>query len=211
MHKNKERFTALLKFMVLLKHMIITFNGNEGSGKSAISKMVAERLGHKRYDGGSFFRNTAKENNITLKELSALRLKDPKWDHEIDNRIKKLGETEDNFVADGRMAWHFIPHSLKIYLKVDEKEAAKRICAELQKDKTRSIEEGEMDTIESILEKQKRRKEEDMQIYGKYYGVDIHDPKNYDFVLDTTGLSMEEVFEKVMEFVKSREVNAKFN
>jgi CMP/dCMP kinase len=184
--------------------MIITFNGNHGSGKSTISKMVAKKLGWEHYDGGSFFRNTAKQNGITLKELSALRLKDPRWDHEIDSYIKKLGETKDNFIADGRMVWHFIPHSLKIYLKVDEKEAAQRIFDELQNDETRTIEEGAMDSIESILEKQRRRKEEDIVIYGKYYGVDIHDPKNYDLVLDTTGLNIDEVFEKVMEFVKSR-------
>lgn len=166
--------------------------------------MVAEKLGYERYDGGSFFRNTAKKNGMTLKELGALRLKDPKWDHEIDNYIKKLGETKDNFMADGRMAWYFIPHSLKIYLKANELEAAQRIYTELQKDKTRNIEEGKMDSIEKVLEKQKKRKEEDTMIYGKYYGVDIHDPKNYDFVLDTTGLNIQEVFEKVMKFVESK-------
>lgn len=184
--------------------MIISFNGNHGSGKSTVSKMVAEKLSFKRYDGGSFFRNTAKQNKMTLKELSSLRLKDPKWDHEIDNYIKNLGETEDNFVADGRMVWHFIPHSLKIYLKVDEKEAAQRIFSELQNDQTRNIEEGAMDSLESIIDKQKKRKEEDIVIYGKYYGVDIHDTKNYDLVLDTTGLSIQEVFKKIMEFIESR-------
>lgn len=189
--------------------MIVSFNGNHGSGKSTISKMVAEKLGYKRYDGGSFFRNTAKENGMTLKELSALRLEDPKWDNEIDAYIKKLGETENNFVADGRMAWHFIPQSLKIYLKADEMEAAKRIYAELQKDKTRNIEEGEMDSIESILEKQKKRMLGDAEIYGKYYGADIHDPKNYDLVLDTTGLNIQEVFGRVMDFIESKKANEK--
>jgi CMP/dCMP kinase len=183
--------------------MIITFNGNEGAGKSTASRMVAEKLGYELLDGGIFFRSVAKKNNITLKELRALRLQDPKWDYEIDNQIKELGEKRDNLVVGGRTAWHLIPHSLKIYLKVDEREAAKRIYEQLKNDKTRSVEEGKMDSIESIMESQKKRKEEDVEIYRKYYGVDIHDPKNYDYVLDTTGLSIQECFEKVMEFINS--------
>jgi CMP/dCMP kinase len=186
------------------KYMIITFNGNEGSGKSTISKMVAEKLGYELLDGGVFFRSVAKKNNFTLTELRALRIKDPKWDYEIDNQIKELGEKRDNIVVGGRTAWHLIPHSLKIYLKVDEREAAERIREELQKSQARSIEEGQMNSTDSIMESQRRRKEEDIQIYKKHYGVDIHDPKNYDLVLDTTGLSIDEVFEKVMGFVNSR-------
>jgi len=182
--------------------MIITFNGNEGSGKSTIAKLVAKKLGYKRHYGGSFFRNVAKENNITLSELRILRLEDPKWDYEIDNYIKKLGDKEDGLVIEGRTAWHLIPHSLKIYLKVDEKEAAKRIYAELQNDKSRNIEDKKMNSIEDIIESIRKRKGEDVMIYKKHYGVDIHDPKNYDLVLDTTGLNIEEVFEKVMEFIQ---------
>jgi CMP/dCMP kinase len=189
--------------------MIITFNGNEGSGKSTISKMVAEKLDYKRYYTGEIFRNIAKDNGITLAELRQMRLEDPKWDHEVDNYIADLGKKEDNFIVDSRLAWHFIPQSVKIYLKADEWEAAERILNELKKDKARSIEEGKLDSLEDIVESLKKRKTEDQEIYGKYYGVDIHDPKNYDLVLDTTGLGVQEVFGKVMEFVESKKSDEK--
>lgn len=173
--------------------------------------MVAEKLGYQCLDGGSFFRSVAKKNHITLEELRVLRMQSSKWNHEIDDHIKELGEKEDNLTISGRTAWHLIPHSLKIYLKVDEEEGSERIYNELQKNPARNIEEGKMDSLEDIIKSQRKRKEEDIQIYKKHYGVDIHDPKNYDFILDTTGLSIEEVFGKVMEFIESRNIMSRTN
>ena len=36
------------------------------------------------------------------------------------------------------------------------------------------------------------------------YQVDIDDPDNFDFVLDTTSLSFEEVFKEVTSFIEQR-------
>ena len=51
----------------------------------------------------------------------------PEIDHKIDSFTKALGEKKESFVLDSRMAWHFIPKSLKIYLRVQPDVAAKRI------------------------------------------------------------------------------------
>jgi cytidylate kinase len=41
--------------------------------------------------------------------------------------------------------------------------------------------------------------------YKMLYGIEDHlDPKQYDFVLDTTSLTEQEVFDKVMWLVKAR-------
>ena len=40
--------------------------------------------------------------------------------------------------------------------------------------------------------------------YNNLYQVDIDDPYNFDFVLDTTSLSFEEVFKEVMSFIEQR-------
>jgi cytidylate kinase len=59
-----------------------------------------------------------------------------------------------------------------------------------------------MDTPEKIMASEKKRKLRDDERYQKYYGIDIRNEANYDLVLDTTNLSIEEVFNKTMLFIK---------
>ena len=65
---------------------------------------------------------------------------------------------------------------------------------------------SEKDVIKNLQD----RKERDDDRYRRYYGINIREEKNYDFILDTTNLSVEEVFEKVMDFIKSK-INEKSN
>jgi len=89
------------------------------------------------------------------------------------------------------------------YLKVEEKEAAKRVFLELQGENKRN--EGQnLDSEEKVLKSIIARGKNDNKIYMDLYGIDIRDEKHFDFVLDTTRLSIEEVFEKVMEFINSK-------
>jgi len=183
--------------------MIISFNGDEGSGKSTIAKKVAEAIGYPRYYMGQIFRDMAAKRGLTLVEYLKLGETDPNIDKEVDDYLLKLAEEQSNFIIESRTAWHLIPHSLKIYLEVDEREGAKRIFKELQENNSRN-EDKKVDSIEDVLKSNQRRKETDDLRYKKYYGIDIRDPKNYDFVLDTTNLSREEVLDKTMAFVKER-------
>jgi len=181
--------------------MIISFNGDEGSGKSTIAQKVSEALGYPRYYMGQIFRDMAKKRGLALVEYLKLGETDPKVDKEVDEYLLKLAKEQTNFVIESRTAWHLIPDSLKIYLRVDEKEGAKRIFKELQKENSRN-EDVEVDSIENVIASNRKRRETDDLRYKKYYGIDIRDPKNYDFVLDTTKLPREEVFKKTIAFVK---------
>jgi len=177
--------------------MIISIGGNQGSGKSTLAKRLAEVLGWPRYYMGGLRREAAAKKGLTLAEYNKLGETDPQTDLEVDEYQKKLGETEDNFVIEGRTSWHFIPQSLKLYLDVSDEEGAKRIFKE-----SRSGEDNSMKTPEDVLNSVKTRRTSDRKRYLQFFGIDTYDLKNYDYVINTTHLTPDEVFDKVYMLIK---------
>ncbi|MFA7319307.1 MAG: cytidylate kinase family protein [Parcubacteria group bacterium] len=184
--------------------MIITLNGAEGSGKTTVAKKISEELGYVRYTTGEIFREMARKRGLTLVDYIKLGENDPQVDKEVDDYVIELSKKEDHFILDSRMAWHFIPKSLKIYLNIDQREGAKRIFNELQKDTARNEMKDKPKTVDEVLRKIQERNETDDKRYMQYYKVNIRDEKNYDFVLDTTNLSRDEVFEEVTRVIKEK-------
>ncbi|MDA3839491.1 MAG: AAA family ATPase [Patescibacteria group bacterium] len=181
--------------------MIISFCGPAGSGKSTMAKMLADKLEWPRYYIGGIRRQKAAERGMTLAEYNKLGEESPETDIEVDEYQKKLGETEDNFIIEGRTSWHFIPHSLKIYIDVDEKIGAQRVFETLQKENERN-EDNELKTVDDVLASHKKRKTSDIIRYKKYYDFDVYDKSNYDFIIDSSNQSKEESFEQLYGFVK---------
>lgn len=137
----------------------------------------------------------ARERGISIIELGREAEHDG-WviDRILDERQTRLGETEDNFIIDGRLAFHFIPQAVKIFLRVESHEAARRIF----RDETRSSVETHINIGETAQNIEIRRESENAR-YMKYYGIAIYDMSLYDIVIDTTHLSAEAVFTLVME------------
>ena len=188
--------------------MIISFNGDHGSGKSTIAERVAEKLGYPRYYMGKIFRDIAKEKAITLSELTTLCNNDPEIDKQVDQYLVNLSKEQTNFVIESRTAWHFIPQSFKVYLKVEEREGAKRIYNEIQSSASRKEGDRNLNSIENVMLSEKERKNKDDVRYKKYDGIDIHQEENYDLVIDTTHLSREDALKEVMTAVSAK-LNAK--
>jgi CMP/dCMP kinase len=183
--------------------MIISISGAEGAGKSTIAKMLAAKLGWPRYYIGGISREKAKEHGMTLEEYNKWGETDPARDKEVDDYQKELGQTQDNFVIEGRTSWYFIPNSFKIFLDVSWEEGARRIFAELAKGNQRN----EADNLKSeadVIESLKKRRASDNVRYQKYYGIDAYDKTHYDYVLDATNLDIDQVFAKVSEAVEGR-------
>ena len=175
--------------------MIITISGKAGSGKSTISKLLAEKLNLKHYSIGGLMRKLAKEKNISLLGLSKLAEKNPKIDEELDEKQIELRK-KDNFVIDGRLSAFFIPNAdFKIFLECKDNVRAKRIL----KDK-RETEKGK--NVNEMVKKIKEREESERKRYEKYYNVDYYKKDLYDFIIDTTNLSVGEVIGKIMGFIK---------
>ena len=182
--------------------MIISFNGPEGSGKSTLAKKLAETLGWPRYYMGGLRRKMAKERGLTLEEYNKLGETDPTTDKEVDDYQKKLGETEDNFIIEGRTSWFFIPHSLKLYIDVEDTIAAARIWKDLKENADKRNEGKNLDSVADVLKSIRRRQKSDIIRYKKYYQIDVHDKSHYDFIINTSNLSADEAFAEIMGFIQ---------
>jgi CMP/dCMP kinase len=183
--------------------MIITISGDPGSGKSTLAKMLAQKLDMKCYSMGNIFREQARQKNMSLEEYYELGAKDETIDKEADAYQTNLGKTEDNFIIEGRTSFYFIPNSLKLYLTVNELEGANRIWRDLQKSDDRN-EAKNINSLNDLVASIKRRRKSEYERYMKYYNFDAFDMKNFDFILDATGLSPDETFQKVLTFIETK-------
>lgn len=183
--------------------MIISFSGDEGSGKSTAAQKMTDKLNIPRFYMGQILRDMAKSKGLTILEYVQSGENDPNVDKEVDDYMLKLSQENKNCVIESRTAFHIIPDSIKIYLKVGSEQGAKRIFKQLQEENTRNEIKNKL-TLAEVIKKIKDRRKTDDSRYKKYYGVNIRDEKNYDYVLDTTDLSIDQVFQKIIAFVKYR-------
>ncbi len=176
--------------------MVITISGVPGSGKTSVGKIVAKKLGWPFYSVGALSTEIALKRGLTLDELHAIDEHDSATDNYLDAYQTELGRNQDNFVIEGRLSWHFISESFKIFLDCDTKEAARRTLAskadrpdEKIPSDLKAIEQGIIDRVAA-----------DDRRYKKYYGLDYLNQKNYDLVLDTTHLAgVESVAEAILQ------------
>lgn len=188
--------------------MIISIAGTPGSGKTSVAKRIAEQFGMSFYSTGSMRGKMAEERGMTIDELNALGEKESFTDTEVDDYQKQLGEKEDNFVIEGRLGWHFIPHSFKILLTCDLNEAARRVYgARINSPEDRGDESMYKD-VEDTKKYIATRMDSDMRRYQKYYGINYLDPANYDLVVDTTNIvGAENVTKGILEEMEKRGLN----
>lgn len=177
--------------------MIISLAGHQGAGKSTVGKMLAERLGYRRYSTGDFFRDLARERGMTLLEFNqSLEHDGGEVDRIVDDRQRKLGETDDDFIIDGRLAFHFIPHSFKVFLSVNARVGVERLFHDRANLTREGIDEHE--TIDEAIRDTEARRLSESKRYLEYYGVDNLDTSHFDLVVDTSHHTPEEVFEIIM-------------
>ena len=178
--------------------MKITLAGSPGSGKSTLRNMLAEHYGLKIKGTGDFMRELSKKygySDIT-KFISEYVSEHPEMDLQVDEEQRIFGKENDDFVLDAHLGFHFVPDSIRICLRCDTAESARRIL----EDKKRTTEDAK--TVSESIESSVKRRAVMRKNYQNLYQVDIDDLKNFDFVLDTTSLSYEEVFEKVISFIE---------
>ncbi len=176
--------------------MIISISGRPGSGKSVVAKRLAARLGLDHVSAGDFMRDMAGERGVSILELSKQAEADIGIDNEIDARTTRLGETRDGFVMDARLAWHFLPSSLKVFLDVRTDIAARRIYG------AGRLEERENVDVAATRAAIERRTASERLRYQQYYGIDYLDPSQFDLIVDTSDRGIDQVVDVIVEFVQ---------
>lgn len=173
--------------------MKVTIGGMLGSGKSTIAEIVAKKLKLRFYSMGNIMRELAAKRKLSINEYISLK---EDVDSEIDNYQKNLGLKEDNFIVDGRLAFHFIPDSVKIFFDINPEVGAERIFKN-----QRTGSEKKYKNVNEALKSIKSRIEEDKKRYKKLYNIDAYDKNNFDYVIDTTNQSIDEIAKKVIKII----------
>lgn len=190
--------------------MIITISGTPGSGKSTVAKMLAEKLHAERIYVGSIRRELARKKGWTLEQLNEYGKTHPETDVDVDKAAAAQARTLEQqgkiVVDEGRMQFHFLPESIKMYIKVDPAEGARRIWKDLQvQTLVQQRNEGVFTSLQDVKKSIIKREENDAQRYTKFYGVTHRDESQYDLVIDSTNISPEKVLKKIIEYIEAIE------
>lgn len=178
--------------------MIVVFSGLHGTGKSTIALRIAETLGYQYYSTGKVFRELAQEKGMTLEQFSKYAEGKPEIDQTLDKKIKKIATTKGNYIFDGQMPAYMLKDlsNFNILLRCEDKVRIERM----------RIRDGR--DFESQKKETLSREASERQRFIELYGIDIVDPKQilatYHFILDTTHLGMDEVFQICLDAVRGQ-------
>ena len=183
----------------------ITIAGDLGSGKSTVANHLISNINYRIESAGLIFRRLAEQHGMTAKDLNEIIESNPKYDNMVDDTIKEMGEKEENIIFDSRLAWYFVPKSFKIYMYVDVDTATERIF----NDKGR-VSESYSDMATAKKEIIERRESEVLR-YKTFYNIDINNYSNYDFIIDTSHATKDEVNEAVLSNFKAFEQGKEYD
>ncbi|MFH1631921.1 MAG: (d)CMP kinase [bacterium] len=195
-------FDEAINFLQQRTPLRITLSGDIGSGKSTFSKRLVEELGIERVSAGELMREEAKRRGITLDELNEIYEQDDKSDRRLDKMQQEKAREVERGVFEGRLAWHFVENpDARVFLAADPEVAAERVWGDMnnpQRDKYESQESLRKANIE--------RKKSETKRYKEYYDLDAYDRANFDVAVDTSKLSIDEVYKqtiiKIAELIK---------
>lgn len=163
--------------------MKITLFGLAGTGTSTVAKLFSKTYDHYYGYTGAIFRAKAKELGMTIYEFDQAQKGTFQYDKEIDEEVAQFGRENEDFIFEGRLAWHFIPDSLKIKLICDDGERFRRVT--------------EREEI-SVDEAKKKSEEREFLLEQRYlacYPNLPYPPEEsvFDLIIDTTSKSPEEI------------------
>lgn len=183
---------------------IITMAGDIASGKGTVTSLLKEELGYEIYKNGEYVRKLAKDMNMSIVEFQEYLNQHEEIDREVEKSASIYAKEHDNLIIDARLGFYAVPHSFKVYLKVDLREAARRAYNDSLRKDTEIY-----NSIEDAMRDIKYRYDQENMRYLKTYNVKRDDMNNYDLVIDTTQKAPEEVANIILtqyrEWLKEKE------
>lgn len=179
----------------MAKKEIITIAGAIGAGKSSTAKAVAQHLGYRHFSSGDLFRQIALERGISIEAMNLTAEEQQDIDREVDRNLIEIGETEEQFVVESRLAFHWIPDSFKVFLALDTETAAERIFAHIKNEGRVS---QEATSVEEVLKNTLGRAASERKRYMNLYQIDVSDLSPFDLVIDTKTADLEHVVETLL-------------
>jgi len=185
------------------KKIVICISGMAGTGKSTLSKKIAEKYNLTYYSGGDALKALAAEEGYDSNSpgwwespegLSFLetREKNLKYDKLVDNKLLEFAQQGNVLLDSWTVPW-LINYGFKIWLLASIDKRAERIA---QRDKM-----VKSKALKVLKEKEARTKNIYKTLYGFKLGEDF---TPFNLVLDTEKLNAKEVFDvlcKVMETI----------
>jgi cytidylate kinase len=175
------------------KKTVICISGMAGTGKSTLSKKLAEKYGLRYFSGGDVLKELAKQEGYDVsvqgwwespQGLHFLneRINDPKFDKAVDDKLLEYANQGNVLLDSWTMPW-LLKEGFKIWLEASFEKRAARVA----------VRDG-MTVAEAfgfLQEKEARTKAIYKSLYGFVLGEDF---KPFDLVLDTDNLIADEVF-----------------
>jgi len=176
--------------------MILSISGFHGTGKSAVGKTVAEKLGLKYYSTGQAFRDIANDMNMSLEDFSYYVENHPEIDEKLDNKILEIGQ-EGDIIIDSQLSGYLLKEvaDFKILLSCPLETRVKRMA---DRDQT---------TYEEKLKETLLREKSERERFKILYNIDLGNWENaktvYNLIIDTEDLTLEDVIKKIISEIKN--------
>ncbi len=183
--------------------MIITITGKPCSGKSPACEHFCKTYNFDYVGAGNFFRSIAQKKGYSTVTQFQKPEQTKEVDEAIDSALTEIGivRRDEDVIIDGRTAWHFIPHSFKVYVDVDWLSAGRRLVEEQRETELTN-------NVDEAIAMLKSRHNNEILRYKELYNIDCLDMNNYDLVLNSTGKSTEqlskEIYKAYKKFLKNK-------
>ncbi len=173
-----------------MKDYKISLAGEIGSGKSTVGQILSERYNLEKVSIGYILRDMANKYGMNVNEFNAYMETHPEIDGILDNKLMSYEIKKGKYLFDSRMAWHFVPSSFSVYIKISVKTAAERIMkAGRSSEEYKNLDEA----IKSITARQISERSR----YTNLYKVDVSNLDNYDLVVDGENKTPEEIANEI--------------